>query len=140
MCLALRFATHVPSHQRKEELKAADLGEKRVDIGLRANAAQFHEKLVMTFPKLTDSGGYELLKCLPNSRSLVQLPAPTSGHTPESLRQAVGQARLYIRPLQKDLPLESGGLSQPSLTLEVKYYMCPNLSEWSTVARCNNTF
>ena len=61
----------------------------------------------MTFPKLKEGGGYELLKCLPNSRSLEQLQVPNGGHSPESLRRPVGRARIYIRPLQRDLPLDT---------------------------------
>ena len=93
----------MPSRQEKDELKEAGLGEQRVNTGLRASAGQLHEKLLSVFPKLDGAGGYELLRCLPNSRSLAKLQTPQGGHTPESLKRDVGQARIYIRPLQRDL-------------------------------------
>ena len=102
------------------ELKAAGLGEKQVSIGMRASAAQLHTKLMMTFPKLADGGGYELLRCLHNSRSLVQLPAPAGGHTPETLKEDVGQARIYLRPLQIDLTLAPEHDTPSSPGLEVR--------------------
>ena len=85
------------------QLKAAGLGEKQVIIGLRASAMQLHEKILATFLKLTEGGGYQLLRCLPNSRHLMELAAPEGGHTPLSLKEDAGQARIYLRPLQRDL-------------------------------------
>ena len=93
----------MPGRQDKEELKAAGLGEDRIHIGLRASAEQLHQKCLVVYPKLENAGGYELLRCLPNSRSLTRLQPSSCGHTPESLKKDVGQARIYIRPLQRDL-------------------------------------
>ena len=105
--LASRYSQQVSGRQEKEELKEASLEEQRVNIGLKASAGQLHEKLISVFPKLDGAGGYELLRCLPNSRSLAKLQPPQGGHTPESLKQDVGQARTYIRPLQRDLNLNT---------------------------------
>lgn len=104
----------MPGPEKKQELKAAGLGEKRLQIGLKATAAQLHDKIIFTFPKLNDAGGYEFLRCLPNSRSLVQLAVPTGGHTPETLKRDVGQARLYVRPLQKDLDVTTYAYDEDS--------------------------
>ena len=103
LCLASRFTAQVPGRQDKEELKAAGLGEERIHIALRASAEQLHQKFLVVYPKLENAGGYELLRCLPNSRSLTRLQPSSCGHTPESLKRDVGQARIYIRPLQRDL-------------------------------------
>ena len=65
-----RCSGQVPSRHDKEELKLAGLGEERVNIGLKASAAQLHQKLLNVYPKLEQAGGYELMRCLPNSRSL----------------------------------------------------------------------
>ena len=97
----------------------AGLGE-RIHIGLKASAQQLHQKFLLVYPKLENAGGYELLRCLPNSRSLTRLQPPSGGHTPESLKGDVGQARVYIWPLQRDLdttPIQntaSEAASQPS--------------------------
>ena len=96
LCLASRFTGQVPGREDKEELKLAGLGEERIHIGLKASAQQLYQKL-------ENAGGYELLRCLPNSRSLTRLQPPSGGHTPESLKGDVGHARIYIQPLQSDL-------------------------------------
>ena len=96
------------------ELKVAGLGEKQVVIALRATAAQLHVKILATFPKLEEGGGYVLLRCLPNSRHLAQLEAPEGGHTPQTLREDAGQARIYLRPLQRDLSLSPEQVACPS--------------------------
>lgn len=104
----------VPDSRRKTELKVAGLGEKQLVIALRATAVQLHSKVLLTFPKLLDCGGYEFLRCLPNSRSLVGIHTPNGGHTPQTLKDDVGNARIYVRPLQKDLPMtEENPLPDP---------------------------
>ena len=67
MCLASRYTTHTPGPQMKEELKVAGPGEKRLQISLNATAAQLHDKVLLTFPKLRSSGGYEYLKTYSSS-------------------------------------------------------------------------
>ena len=101
LCLASRFTGQVPGRQEKEELKSAGLGEERIHIGLKASVQQLHQKFLLVYPKLENASGYELLRCLPNSRSLTRLQPTSGGHTPESLKGDVGQARIYIRPLQR---------------------------------------
>ena len=103
-----------------------------MNIGLKASAVQLHEKLISVYPKLDNAGGYELLRCLPNSRSLAKLQNSPGGHTPESLKRDVGQARIYLRPLQRDLdiipPQTSTAEQQTNRDLEVglcaSVYIC----------------
>ena len=40
-----------------------------------------------------------------SNRSLAVIPSPSSGYTIAYLRSVAGQAKVYIRPLQKDLDL-----------------------------------
>ena len=80
--LASRYSQQVPGRQEKDELKEAGLGEQNVNIGLKASAGELHEKLISVYPKLEGAGGYELLPCLPNSRSLAKLQLPQGGHAP----------------------------------------------------------
>ena len=84
-------------------LAAGGLGEKRVQIGLNATSIQLNDKLLTVFPKLSGAGGYDLLRCLHNSRSLIRLQEPSQGFTPIFLKGEVGQARIYIRPVKHDL-------------------------------------
>jgi len=95
---------HVPVKEAdKDELYSAGLGEKEIEFtNLNASAEEFRDILLEAFPQLKDSGGYQFLKCTPNTRSL----EPLSGlvmHSPIKLKQRVGATRTYIRPLQKNL-------------------------------------
>ena len=68
-------------------------------------------KLMQVFPKLQQGGGFELLKIAgtTRSRNLQVLPCPSNGYTIAYLKDPstmIGQAAIYIRPLQQDLPLD----------------------------------
>ena len=101
VCLARQGQNHPPLCEAdKDELFAASLGEKEIDLD--ASSEEFQEILLQAFPQLGEGGGYQFLKCLPNSRLL----EPLSGlvmTSPAMLKQRVGTARTYIRPLQRDL-------------------------------------
>ena len=87
----------------KDELFAAGLGEKEIDFPrLDIPANEFRDILHETFPRLKEGGGYQFLKCIPNSRQLEPLNGLLMS-SPSLLKQRVGSARTYIRPLQKDL-------------------------------------
>ena len=62
-----------------------------------------HFTLMEAFPQLKEGGGYELLK----SRQLEVIPSPADGYTAAYLKDVVGQGKLYIRPIQRDLALTS---------------------------------
>uniref|UniRef100_G3N7I1 HECT domain-containing protein n=1 Tax=Gasterosteus aculeatus aculeatus TaxID=481459 RepID=G3N7I1_GASAC len=68
-------------------------------------------KLMEVFPKLQQGGGFELLKLVGSTRSrnLALLQCPSTGYTLAYLKDPstmIGQATIYIRPLQQDLPLD----------------------------------
>lgn len=63
------------------------------------------------FPKLSEAGGFQLLKTRGCTRTkiLEPIPCPDEGYTPEYLCSdavRIGAATIYIRPLQKDLNTE----------------------------------
>ena len=60
--------------------------------------------LLSTFPRLREGGGYQMLKCLPNSRKLDVLSMSVY-KSPSLLKERVGNARTYVRPIQKDLEI-----------------------------------
>jgi len=102
MCLAY-LEQQVPLREaEKDELFAAGLGEKEIELDLDMNAEEFRSSLYEVYPQLKKGGGYQLLKSIPNSRHL----EPLSGlvmQSPMMLKQRVGSARTYIRPLQRSL-------------------------------------
>ena len=89
----------------KEELYQAGLWEKEIEFeSLDIPQSEFREKLFKCFSRLRDGGSFQLLKGLPNSRSMEVLSMAV--HTsPNILKQRVGVSRTYVRPVQRDLDL-----------------------------------
>ena len=55
----------------KDNLFDAGLGEKEIEFeDLNLSAEGFKEIILQSFPQLRDAGGYQMCKCLPNSRRL----------------------------------------------------------------------
>nr|XP_046267505.1 uncharacterized protein LOC124071110 [Scatophagus argus] len=112
-CVADHRADSVSSVGMKADLLAAGLGEQRVTFsGSPSDPMVITNKLLEVYPKLQEGGGFELLKIAGStrSRSLALLPCPTTGYTIAFLKDPstmIGQATLYIRPLQQDLPIHS---------------------------------
>jgi len=87
-------------------LEEAGLGEKSVELSMECNHEEFYQLILSTFPKLKNGGGFELLRCAPNSRELLPI-GPRVASTPKLLKRRVGNGRVYVRPLQRDLSLEA---------------------------------
>ena len=102
MCLAY-LEQQVPLREaEKDELFVAGLGEKEIELDLDMNAEDFRSTIFEVYPQLKHGGGYQFLRCIPNSRRL----EPLSGlvmQSPMMLKQRVGSAQTYIIPLQRDL-------------------------------------
>ena len=105
-CLAYTGQDRVPTTDAdKEELFQAGLGEREIEFqSLDMTQEEFKELIVASFPRLTEGGGFQLLKCIPNSRTLEVLSMAVHG-SPRLLKQRVGKSRTYIRPIQQDLDL-----------------------------------
>ena len=71
VCLAHRDQDRIPTTDaEKEELYQAGLWEEIEFESLDIPQNEFREKLFKCFPRLRDGGGFQLLKGLPNSRSM----------------------------------------------------------------------
>ena len=87
----------------KEELFQCGLGEKKVEVEEELSPQEFKELVTNVFPKLRDSGGYELLRCKINSRQLEPISFNMAS-SPKLLRaKIIGNSRIYIRPIQCNL-------------------------------------
>ena len=110
LCVFLRQVTrkYLPTTSAKINLSFAGLGEKKVVFDKDGKASHVYEKLVAEYPLLAEGGGFEVLRTTENSsRMLTPLPVPPGGYTvPYNLKSVLGQARGFIRPLQKDLRLQ----------------------------------
>ena len=60
----------------------------------------------MLLPVLEACGGYTLLRLAEKSHSMVDLEGSDSRMTISYLKDILNQAKLYIRPLQKDITEE----------------------------------
>lgn len=98
-----------PSKDELYHLQKAGLGKKRIVFpNKNADHNNFIEILQKEFPKLKDGGGVELLRAVGGGggqRGLQVIPPGTQGYTAPYLREhiCIGQATIYLRPLQKDL-------------------------------------
>ncbi len=107
-------------------LNSIGLGSKTLSLPEDGDVNDIHEEILDSYPQLCDAGGFELLRVPSRGRSeLEQIPSPVGGYTTGFLKDVVKQARIYIRPIQKDLSLEpastplsvSGGRTYYSLRL-----------------------
>ena len=80
------------------------LGVRGLSLFQHGDNDDLHFALMEAFPQLKDGGGYELLKAN-QSRLLEVVPSPTDGYTASYLKDVVGQGKVYIRPIQRDLSL-----------------------------------
>lgn len=107
-CLAWRNQQKIPTMDiEKDNLLEAGLGEKVVEFtSLEISGEEFKDILLCEFPKLRDGGGFELCKCAPNSRNLQALTSVVLS-SPAMLKERVGNAQTYIRPLRHDLDMDA---------------------------------
>lgn len=108
VCLALTGQNYVPGSVEKAELINSGLGCKQLTFFEHGSSWEFHDELVEAFPKLENAGGYELLRTEEgNSRDLVVIPQPSEGYTASYLKNVVQHAKIYVRPLQQNLTLDT---------------------------------
>lgn len=116
VCLSCTSDNEVPTASAKINLSFAGLGEKKVVFQKDGKASHVYEKLVSEFPPLAEGGGFEILRTTENSsKMLCALPVPPGGYTVPYLKSVLGQARGFIRPLQKDLSFQEKSPFQVSL-------------------------
>ena len=103
MCLASPKQLFVPDSGERAILQTAGLGEKRIALDLHSEGWEIYEELQFNFPKLKEAGGFELLR-VPEcgGKSLQMVAMPETGYTVEYLKAVVHNAKIYLRPLQKD--------------------------------------
>ena len=96
MCLWNKTKERMPTHKQYRELKAADLGEKRLTFFVDSTSVDFDNKLFEAYPKLETAGGYTLL-CGSQTRQLEVINPPYN--ILRLKERFLGQGKLFIRPL-----------------------------------------
>ena len=101
-----------PNKEELEKLRQAGLGRKKIVFpNKNAGYTAFSEILMEKYPKLRDGGGFQLLRAPGGGggvRSLDLIMPGQDGYSIPYLRetQCLGQAILYVRPLQANLSME----------------------------------
>ena len=107
VCLSERDDCYVPQRNEKRALKEAGLGVKMI-IFSNKNGQFYHVKSALEdhFPKLKDvQGAFEILCASGARRSLEVIAMPPLGYTAPYLRESLGQAIDYVRPVQRCLDI-----------------------------------
>ena len=74
---------------------------------MHGDSSDFYDSIIRAYPKLSSGGGFELLRsCDGNIKELAVIPPPSGGYTVSYLKSIMAQAKVYIRPLQRNLSLE----------------------------------
>ena len=110
--------TWKPSSDEKMALARMGVGLRTVPFNNDGNSQHVHDTVMKEFPVLESCGGYTLLRLGDNSHTMVEIDGPDGGISVHFLKGILNQAKLYIRPLQKDITDE---LMKPHLTAEVSY-------------------
>ena len=82
-----------------------ELGEKEIEFPKLDVSAEELKEIFLHLPRLHQGGGYQLLKCMPNTYKFEPLSSGVYS-SPAALKQCVGSSRTYLRPIQHDLDLE----------------------------------
>lgn len=127
-CLSSPHDVHVPSSaSQKELLLEAGLGLKDVYIpDVSCSREEFNDAIISTYPKLKSCGGFELLRCVPNSKQLEEI-SESVAQSPKLLKAVIANGRVYIRPVQKDLDLDPPDESTSTsvgLKVSVFFFIC----------------
>ena len=106
-CLASKEQVRAPSRAEKFDLQQAGLGRKKICFHPKAKFAELRKKLEEEYPKLSQGGGFELMRTghQGSNTTLTTIIPPASGYSVPFLRDSsgLGQALAYIRLLQRDL-------------------------------------
>ena len=108
VCLPKRNASTAPSTVEKVNMALAGLEERSISFTKGGNSEHVHEKILEAFPMLSEAGGYEILRTGDRgNRQLMLLAIPAGGYTVSYLKSTIASAKGYLRPLQKDIMIDS---------------------------------
>ena len=124
MCLANHVQHTQPTRREKLSLQAAGLGRKTLTFGRTDHALAFVSKIETVYPKIKTGGGFELLRSGASNKEIILITPLPSGYTVPFLRESsgIGQALIYVRPIQKSLATDPAPLFQV-LYMHFNYYM-----------------
>ena len=105
ICLRLKDQEKCPDTREKMVLAELGLGLKTLTFALNGDAAHIHQVLIQSYESLSACGGYTMMRLATNSTDLLSIGTPKTGMTVKYLKDVLKSAKLFVRPLQKDLDL-----------------------------------
>ena len=90
-------------------------------------AQDIYDELLFQFPKLFEAGGFELLRVPEGGgKQLDVIAAPDSGYTVSYIRAVVHHAKIYIRPMQRNISLDpvKEEVRDIGIIIILHYYIC----------------
>lgn len=108
-CLAYCDQDRVPTTDEElDELYHAGLGLKKITIpDIRSVTNNYFRKIIVdNFPPLAEAGGFDFLRCVPNSKRL-ELFSELAQSNPQILQERSNKGKVFVRPVQKDLLLSA---------------------------------
>ena len=140
ICLARTGMTKPPSSLEAGELLRAGLGKKHLAFFEMGDSSDVHAEILDAFPQLSDGGGYELLRVGDTGGQRSQLrviPPPSEGYTVNYLREVLRQAKVYVRPLQRDLPLTIDNSCTSVSKVNYSPLLCCMLARFTCNFKCD---
>ena len=108
-CLAYCDQDHVPvTDDELDELYHAGLGIKKITVPNMNTItnSRLRSIIVENFPSLSDAGGFDYLRCIPNTKRLEPF-SELAQTNPHVLQERAQKGKVFIRPVQRDLVVQS---------------------------------
>lgn len=86
---------------------------KKLSLALHSDSDDVNYYILELFPQLKSAGGYELLRAT-SGRRLEVIPLPPDGYSATYFKDVAQQAKIYIRPIQKNLPMDAAAIGTVS--------------------------
>ena len=107
VCLAAKADRPPMSVKERTALANAGLGDASITFGF--NKSSVYNGIIQRFPQLSEVGGFDLLLFQRGNGEGAGFHRILPPHTPQRLKELCGQAKIFIRPLQKDIELDDKG-------------------------------
>ena len=108
VCLVDEEQAESPDREEQRDLLAAGLRETKISVPEEAGEKDMRELLIKTFPKLKESGGFELMYVETRRKNLMLILPGPNGLPMKYVASFISQGKIFIRPIQQDLSLDNG--------------------------------
>ena len=116
VCLSDPDDNTLPDANTRSQLLLAGLGERELCMSWYGDSDEVYDVIMKTYSNLSEGGGYELLRQVCGCTMEI-IPLPPEGYTVQYLKSTVQNAKIYIRPIQRQLDLSV-------LECDVSYVAC----------------